>query len=308
MGKPIFTMIVGIAGSGKSTYAKKLSEEIGATIFSSDELRKEMFDNVGDREHNNEVFIELRKRIKECLKSGKNAIMDSTNLSSKRRRSFVQELNKIDCEKRCIIMATPYEQCLENNKNRDREIPEHEIEKMYRRFNTPYWFEGWDDISIEWWEESHDSKYIPLFMYDYAKYSQDNPHHTMTLAIHCYEVGRMLRSDNSITDRYWVSVLMNAGFLHDCGKPFTKAFVNSKGEKTDIAHYYSHEHVGAYDSLFFDCLVKPLDVSILIDLHMQPYHWERDNNEKLHNKYKRLWGETLYNYVMKLHEADKTAH
>ena len=27
---------------------------------------------------------------------------------------------------------------------------------------------------------------------------------------------------------------------------------NSKGEITDIAHYYSHEHVGAYKSLFFE--------------------------------------------------------
>lgn len=300
MCKPIFTMIVGIAGSGKSTYAKKLSDEIGAIVFSSDELRKEMFDNVGDREHNNEVFIELRKRIKECLKSGKNAIMDSTNLSSKRRRSFVQELNKVDCEKRCVIMATPYEQCIENNKNRDKKVPEHEIEKMYRHWNTPAMFEKWDNIEVVYWEGSENSKNIGTWLFYHINTNQYNPHHSMTLGNHCIAVGKQIKNND---------LLQIAGFLHDCGKPHVMKFANSKGDPTESAHYYSHENVGAYDALFFDCQeCNTLDVSVLVNLHMHPYHWERFDNEKLHNKYKRLWGETLYNYVMKLHEADKTAH
>ena len=41
---------------------------------------------------------------------------------------------------------------------------------------------------------------------------------------------------------------------------------------------------------------------------MHPYLWERDNNEKMHNKYKTLWGENLYNDIMLLHKADKEAH
>ncbi len=41
---------------------------------------------------------------------------------------------------------------------------------------------------------------------------------------------------------------------------------------------------------------------------MQPYFWEKDNNEKLHNKYRKLWGENLYNDIMLLHKADKYAH
>lgn len=78
----------------------------------------------------------------------------------------------------------------------------------------------------------------------------------------------------------------------------------------DRCRYYSHEHVGAYDSLFFDYPVgiNALTVSALISNHMKPYVWERDNNEKMYNKYLKLWGDYFMQCVMILHEADKAAH
>ena len=95
-----------------------------------------------------------------------------------------------------------------------------------------------------------------------------------------------------------------------CGKPFCKTFKNNKGETTDIAHYYGHEHVGAYDSLFFTYVagINTLAVSALISNHMKPWVWERDNNEKMYNKYLKLWGDYFMQCVMILHEADKAAH
>ena len=101
--------------------------------------------------------------------------------------------------------------------------------------------------------------------------------------------------------------LIYATALHDCGKPFCKTFKNTKGEITEQAHYYNHEHIGSYDSLFY-AANNALYVSVLIRWHMQPYFWEKDSNEKLHNKYRKLWGEQLYKDIMKIHEADKAAH
>ena len=39
--------------------------------------------------------------------------------------------------------------------------------------------------------------------------------------------------------------------------------------------------------------------------HMQPYF---NKEEKTINKYKKLWGEELYNDIMLLHKADEAAH
>ena len=57
MSKPTFTMMVGLVGSGKSTYAKQLAEETNAIICSSDAIRKEL---CGD-ENSQDNIAELKK-------------------------------------------------------------------------------------------------------------------------------------------------------------------------------------------------------------------------------------------------------
>lgn len=294
MSKPVIVMVCGLPGSGKSTFSQKIAEEIDATVFSSDALREEMFGDVNEQSRNNELFAELRRRIKECLKSGKNAVYDATNVSSKRRRAFLCELDKIDCEKRCVIMATPYEQCIKNNASRDRKVPEKIINKSYRSWHTPYWFEGWDDIEIVYWEDGSPNKQIQDWLANYMDYDQHNPHHNMTLGEHCTEVGNQY---------FKYSLLSYAGYLHDVGKPSVRFF------RDGVAHYYNHENCGAYEALFFYSNgFSVLDVSILVNLHMTPYSWEKDNDENLRDKYKKMWGEKLYNNVMELHRVDKVAH
>ena len=303
MSKPAFTMMVGLVGSGKSTYAKQLAEETNAIICSSDAIREELCGDENSQDNNDEVFKILHSRIKDNLKNGKNVIYDATNINSKRRRAFLSELKRIQCVKKCVVMATPFEVCCNQNESRNRVVPYEVIERMYKNWNTPYWFEGWNEIEIKFPDAFEINNVIGIWISDHMDYNQDNPHHSCTLGQHCNLVGQALKDD---------MLLHCAGLLHDCGKPFTKSFINSKGEETDIAHFYQHHCVGAYDSLFFRCPdnVDRLDVSVLINLHMMPYFWEKDkeHGEKTRQKYQKLWGNELYNNVMKLHEADKNAH
>ena len=183
MNVPKFIMMCGLVASGKSTRAKELAREYNATVFSSDTLREEMFGNVNDQEHNQELFAELHRRIKEYLRSGKSVIMDSTNLSYKKRMSFLQELKNIPCEKICVLMATPYEECLKRNSERERKVPEYVIEKMYRQFDPPYWYEGWQDIIVEW-SNNTQFKSINDWISSVEAFNQNNPHHSLTLGQH----------------------------------------------------------------------------------------------------------------------------
>lgn len=302
MNKPTLYVMCGLPASGKSTYSKELALKYNAKIFSSDALREEMLNDVNNQDHNTDIFIELHRRIKAHLASGSNAIMDSTNINSKKRRAFLSELKNIPCIKECHIIATPYEECLKRNKERDRVVPEDVIKKMYLNWNTPYWFEGWDSIICYY--DTERTITVDDWIEQYKDYNQDNPHHTMTLGEHCRKTFEfILHEDVYGSD----SALLYAAAIHDCGKPFTKSFKNSKGELTDVAHYYNHNNSGAYDSLFFKYLtnVSSLDISILINLHMQPYFWKE---EKTHKKYEHLWGKELYDNVMKLHKADKESH
>lgn len=307
MSIPVMTMVVGLVASGKSTYAERIARETGAIILSSDAIRYELFGDETDQEHNQKVFQELHKRAKEHLSNGKNVIYDATNISSKRRRAFLGELKKIDCIKVCVIMATPYEQCLENNRNRVRQVPEWAIERMYRKWQTPHWFEGWDNIYIEYWDNEY-SIYPEDVVGSLMNFDQQNPHHTLTLGEHLLKTFKLCNVNG--LDYADAQNVLNACLIHDCGKPFCQTFKNTKGEPSEIAHYYNHEHVSAYESLFNGYLDTKdiVEVSALVTWHMQPYFYEKNDNEKLHNKYKRIWGERFYNMVMTLHRADKMAH
>lgn len=307
--KPVLVMMVGLSASGKSTIAHKLAKENNYIIFSSDKLREELYGDINDQTHNHELFVELHRRIKTALKDGNNVIYDACNLSSKRRIAFLQELKHIPCWKNCIMVATPYEQCVKNNMNRDRHVPDYVIERMYKSFDTPYYYEGFDRIKIHYWDNSQ-TQNPTSWVLEHLDYKQDNPHHRLTLGEHCVQAAKhLLRT--KWEDHPWFNTLFSAALIHDCGKVFTKSFKNSKDEFADIAHYYSHEHVGAYDGLFFDYPVgvNALDVSALISNHMKPYVFEKDGgNEKMRNKYLKLWGSDFYQCVMILHEADKAAH
>ena len=295
--KPNFIMLVGLPGSGKSVKAQELSENYNAAIFSSDSLREELFGDVNHQADNTKLFEELHKRIKNCLREGNSAIYDATNINYKRRMAFLSELSNIHCEKICVLIATPYEECLERNSKRERHVPEHVIERMYRSFNIPYWYEGWDDIQIEYGEFKGCYGSALNFYNKHIDYDQNNSHHALTLGEHLFKTSLNVGYDLT---------LIFAALLHDCGKPFCATLVNKKGEVTKECHYYDHHYVGAYNSLFYnDGDVNRLDVAILIHWHMQPYF---NKEEKTKEKYRKLWGDKLYSNLMLLHEADKAAH
>ncbi len=315
---PTLYYLVGLVGSGKTTYAHQLAKDNENTIvLSSDSIREELYGDESIQGDSQKVFNLLHKRVKDNLKNDVNVVYDATNVKSKRRRAFVESLNKIDCYKQCIIIATPYEECLKRNRNRDRVVPEYVIERMYRQWDTPWYFEGWNDIKIEYisdrrFIENYNKKIAELYEFD-----QDNPHHKLSLGKHCHKASVYITEGCSLPWSKHTRMISCAAAVHDLSKPFVKARKNSKGEDTDVSHYYCHEHCSGYDALFyryFDRGAKFFNeedvvyISVLVCLHMRPYHWERDNNEKMRLKYKNLWGEDLYSDICLLHEADKAAH
>lgn len=302
MSIPVMTMMVGLVASGKSTYAERLARETDAIILSSDAIRWELFGDETDQDHNQKVFQELHKRAKEWLCDGRNVIYDATNISSKRRRAFLSELTKIDCIKNCVIIATPYGRCLYNNSKRTRIVPEYAIKNMYLKWQTPALFEGWDSIECI---NNYDTHYIdPIQVADsLICYDQHNTHHALTLGEHMIKTADIVSSNDDCNVNIFAAAL-----THDMGKPMVQTVDWDK----QTMHYYSHEHVSAYETLFIDKHsledVDPLKVSALVTWHMQPYFYEWNDNVKLQHKYMKIWGDKFYRELILLHEADKSAH
>ena len=300
-----FVLMCGIPGSGKSTYADRLAAEEKFIVHSSDKIREELGD-VNDQSRNEEVFKILHNRIKDDLRNGNNVVFDATNLNRKKRVAFIKELKNIPCEKICVLMATPWELCLDQNFERERHVPANVMKRMIRNFQMPSVFEGFDEVIVHYEKEEWKEYYgdIDTYVKSLCDFDQENPHHVLSLGDHMYAAERFL-FEKGIHNKD----ITFAALSHDIGKPVTKAFVNGKGEPTSEAHYFDHHNVGAYISLFFD---YPYDVNkeyvaLLIEMHMRPYmEWKQSTKAK--EKDLKLFGEDVIKDVMLLHEADLYAH
>ena len=218
--------------------------------------------------------------------------------------AFLQKLNRLEVEKIAVLVAVPYEECLSRNKDRERTIPEEVITRMYHNFYVPQYFEGFDEIQIRFNTEIEFDRALLFERMD--KFNQDNPHHQLTLGQHCRKCAEILTKHDSFN-----ILTIFAGLLHDIGKLNTKSFVNAKGETTEIAHYYEHEKVGAYMSLFYTkdlCLINTreiLYIAQLIQWHMLPW---QELSKKTIDKYKNRFGKDFWKDLMILHKADEGAH
>lgn len=111
-------MMIGIPGSGKSTFASKLGKEKNYKIVSTDNIRK---DNISE----NDVWIKVYDNICNILKDNDDCIFDATNITKKVRDRFINNLQKKIREFNLYgyYMPTFYKECVKRvelrNKDKD---------------------------------------------------------------------------------------------------------------------------------------------------------------------------------------------
>jgi len=236
-------IIVGIAGSGKSTYAKRLLLEMpeGTQIFSSDDLREELY-GFQDQTRNTELFQELGKSVRNHLETKGDCILDATNLSKKKRIAFINGLPKGTVVEAHVI-ATALQQCLSNNLKRSRQVPSEVIYKQFESFHFPVLGEGFSLVKlIKSDDESGQYDFDDLV--DVMKgVEQENPWHNLPVGEHCQAAAKYF-IDNFKYDKN-SSFILKALYIHDIGKLYTKTY-EDKEDGTRVAHYFGHENVSSY--------------------------------------------------------------
>lgn len=303
-----FVQLVGISGSGKSTISEQYRNN-GYNIYSSDENREELWGNAADQQNPQEVFQELHERVFDSLRRGESCVYDATNLSAKRRRDFINQLNKkgLFCRKTCVIVIAPYDVCVRRDHHRDRTVGKKVIQKQIHQFEVPYFNEGWDDIKLV-------TTYCPVVgefrmtdkiiesMIGTEKDNHDNPHHSLTISKHMFEAGQYVAGKTED----WEPII--AARLHDIGKYYTKSF-SKNGKKTKEAHFFNHQNVGAYIWLSSTCeytyhSTYEIDIAFLIQHHMDHYFYSK---EKMGEFYESV-GEGMAEWMKLIEEADRFAH
>ena len=289
MNIPKLILLVGIPGSGKTTYAKKyISESSKMTVhLSSDSIRYELYGDESIQGNPADVFTLMQKRAVAALNEGYDVIYDATNITRKDRASIIGMCPKF-ARIKCRIIWAPIEECIKRDSERKRTVGKEVIDKMLKRFQAPFYDEGMDEIEIVR-PDNFDTFTYSEQCWNAMQIPHDNPHHTVGVHDHCLQAFRYLGGH--------VDSMGVAAITHDCGKPYTKSFTDSKGNVCEYAHYYQHQCVGAWMSYGFG-ETTPY-VAWLISTHMDVY---------LNTKYYNNLPPFLKKDIDLLHEADLAAH
>jgi len=154
---PFVIVLIGPPLSGKDTWIRKnfLEKDIEITIISRDDILMEMSDTDDYSDAFNtvsqkEVDAELQRRLFDAADNGKNAIINMTNMTSKRRRHnldyFGDEFTKIAV----IFPILEWDEYKRRNEKRKSEenkwIPEHVIKRMIGSYQPIRDEEGFDRV------------------------------------------------------------------------------------------------------------------------------------------------------------------
>jgi predicted kinase len=144
--RPRLSILVGIPGSGKSTWAASMG--LGA-IVSSDAIREELYGNANEQGGADRVFDLFHQRIAGELRDGQPVVADSTALHAFARKKLV-EIGRQHGAAIHLILFSNLNQAIRRNKERDRVVPDDAMRRMvglYERTMGEIAREGYDSIT-----------------------------------------------------------------------------------------------------------------------------------------------------------------
>lgn len=290
MNKPKLIILIAPPGVGKTTYANDYIHHNHCTMhISSDGIRKRLYGSEETQGDPTEVFGCMREDTLKALRYGLNVVYDATNMTRRDRAGIISASRDIAQIEAHVVWAS-IETCIERDANRDRTVGKAVIDKMLKRFQAPWRDEGFVDIKVIK-PKNFDMVDYMVSCWNNMNIPHDNPHHLYGVQEHCRAAYKWACEHNMSEDIAW------AAKWHDVGKPYTKAFIDGKGNSCETAHYYQHHCVGAWMAYgLYDCTPWR---SWLISTHMDPF---------LNTKYYNNMNTILKMHIDDLHNCDLNAH
>ena len=136
---PQHHILIGLPGSGKSTFAQALQHHVPqSAIISTDEIRTQLYGDPTLQGHWPDIFAQVQHHCQQTIAAGKTVIYDATNAKRAWRLNFLRSQLQTHPDQTWIgwYLTTSLDTCLNWNRQRDRQVPETVIQDLYQSLHT----------------------------------------------------------------------------------------------------------------------------------------------------------------------------
>ena len=138
-------VLVGLPGSGKSTYLERRR----LPALSSDAIRSLLADSESDQTVHGRVFLTLRYLLHHRIAIGRPVTyIDATHLTRQERKPYLQLGRLYGCPVEALFFDVPLEVCQERNRRRNRVVPDEAMARMAAKLVPPAVEEGFATVTV----------------------------------------------------------------------------------------------------------------------------------------------------------------
>jgi predicted kinase len=106
--KPVFVVVSGLPGTGKSYFCSRLTQRLPSIILESDALRKTLFPQPSySQTESARLFKAIRLLVESLLRKGLSLILDATNLSERYREYFYSIAERLEVKLVLVSVKAP---------------------------------------------------------------------------------------------------------------------------------------------------------------------------------------------------------
>ena len=133
------TIMIGLPGSGKSTWCKDLYKGDENVVYICPDKNHTKLCDEG-------ILKKAYQQLDNALKEHKDVVIDAANLTKRYRKKWLDICKKYKANVTAVYMHLNYSQVIERMSSRGKQIPHDIIRKMYFDLEEPELSEGFTDI------------------------------------------------------------------------------------------------------------------------------------------------------------------
>lgn len=146
----ICTILCGLPGSGKTTWAKR-NASFGCVIINRDAIRSMIYGEYRYVVDDESMILDMAFSAATCaINCDRDIIIDETGANPTTRKSWIEHFKKFRYEVRCVYFTTPAEECIRRRKIEDKGYSQDwakVILGMKDRWVAPKIEEGYDRLT-----------------------------------------------------------------------------------------------------------------------------------------------------------------